>query len=476
MDFSDFQIPPPRHWPKFEDLCLSLFRQVWRDPTAQKNGRMGQPQQGTDISGEDEGAPVGVQCKGKDAGLGATLTETELRAEVAKAKSFTPPLSHWILATTAPKDARIEQAARQITMENRAAGLFVVQVLGWEDLQSLMSQHIAVIEEHYPDLAPATRIALARISTALEPPTHDLNEAIRTARDAARRDLEKFEHAAGRGKTVELNLEAALGSERKSLSRADLVTTMRSGNTVLIEAEPGAGKSVALIQLSAAVLAESDGDIAAVVLLPELADFGYGPLDDLAGRDAFNAITSGTLAAIARAGRLVLFCDGWNELSGDQRDHVRTVLTRFRRDYAGAGLMIATRALSPLPISDAMHVFLLPTSRDQQLAILAETLGAEAEAFLNRARRTPGMRDLLRTPLYLSVLGDIATMGVLPATREEAVRRFIGRQEERPEHVISLRTTLQDCHRSYLSKIAENLTARGIVPRDNQGESARQSG
>jgi hypothetical protein len=29
---------------------------------------------------------VGVQCKGKDAGLGATLTEDEVRDEVEKAK------------------------------------------------------------------------------------------------------------------------------------------------------------------------------------------------------------------------------------------------------------------------------------------------------------------------------------------------------------------------------------------------------
>jgi hypothetical protein len=137
MDFNGLQIPAPRYWQQFEDLCLSLFRLVWHHPTAQKNGRMGQPQHGTDIWGEDDGAAVGVQCKGKDVGLGATLTEAELRKEVGKAKRFTPPLARWILATTAPKDAGIEEAARRITIENRNAGLFSVQVLGWEDLQSL---------------------------------------------------------------------------------------------------------------------------------------------------------------------------------------------------------------------------------------------------------------------------------------------------------------------------------------------------
>jgi hypothetical protein len=324
-----------------------------------------------------------------------------------------------------------------------------------------MSQHVDVIGEHYPDLAPATRIALARISKALEPSTPDQTEAIRATREAARRDLEKFQRAACGIESVELNLEAAVGNERKAVSRAEIAVALRSGKTVLIEAEPGAGKSVALIQLAASILAEGDDDIAAVVLLPELADLGHGLFDDIAGRDAFYGIPATTLAAVARVGRLVLFCDGWNELSGGQRDRVHTVLSRFRRDYPGGGLLIATRALSPLPISYAMRAFLLPASRDQQLAILAATLGAGAEAVLNRARRTPGMRDLLRTPLYVAVLGDIATAGLLPATREEAIRRFIVRQEEHPEHSASLRETLQDCHRSYLSKIADYLTTSG---------------
>jgi hypothetical protein len=126
-------------------LCLTIFQHVWRCPTAQKNGRQGQPQQGTDIWGTDDGALVGVQCKGKDAGFEAMLTKQELRDEVNKAKGFNPPLSHWILATTAQKDVRIEELAREITSQHRAAGLFSVQVLGWGDLQSLMAAHPAVI-------------------------------------------------------------------------------------------------------------------------------------------------------------------------------------------------------------------------------------------------------------------------------------------------------------------------------------------
>lgn len=134
MQLQELQIPSPQYWQQFEDLCLSIFREVWKDPTAQKNGRVGQPQNGTDIWGRANGQFVGVQCKGKDVGLGATLTEDELRSEVEKAKGFNPPLVTWTLATTAPKDTHIEELARLITVEHQNKGLFEVRVLGWGTL------------------------------------------------------------------------------------------------------------------------------------------------------------------------------------------------------------------------------------------------------------------------------------------------------------------------------------------------------
>ena len=62
-----------------------------------------------------------------------------MRQEVEKAKSFKPPLNDWTLATTAKKDAKIEEIARLISEEHAKTGLFSVHVLGWEDLQSLQS-------------------------------------------------------------------------------------------------------------------------------------------------------------------------------------------------------------------------------------------------------------------------------------------------------------------------------------------------
>ena len=48
------QLPPPRNWQDFEDLCFDLFKRIWNDPYARPNGRSGQPQAGVDIYGQPD--------------------------------------------------------------------------------------------------------------------------------------------------------------------------------------------------------------------------------------------------------------------------------------------------------------------------------------------------------------------------------------------------------------------------------------
>ncbi len=58
-------LPTPRDWQSFEDLCRDLWAELWGDPNAQKHGRTGQKQRGVDIFGQPgSGADwEGVQCK-----------------------------------------------------------------------------------------------------------------------------------------------------------------------------------------------------------------------------------------------------------------------------------------------------------------------------------------------------------------------------------------------------------------------------
>jgi nucleotide-binding universal stress UspA family protein len=454
MNFNERQIPPPKYWQQFEDLCLSIFRNVWGNPTAQKNGRSGQQQHGTDVWGTasyDGGAIHGVQCKGKDVGLGASVTESELRAEVEKAIQFTPVLSHWILVTTAPKDAAIEQIAREISQEHKTSGLFAVQVFGWDDLQSLIAKYPDVIQEHYAEQAPLRKIPF------------DLTTAMVAAKKAAASDLEKFRRAEDGISGVLLGLEHEIDGKRHPTDPAATILSLTAGHAVMLEAEPGAGKSTTLRQLTAAMLADGGEIVPVIIPLPEFARSQREVIDEVSNRESFRDIGRDELRRIAEEGHLVVLCDGWNELSSDHRQVVALNLGKFRRDFPDCGLLVATRAFAPHPIVGASPLRLLSPTRTQQLEILRERLGPGADDLLAKAQRTAGLRDLLRTPLYLSFLADVGVGGRLPVTKDEVIDRFIASQEAHLKHSDALREQLQDCHRRYLRAIGRYLASEDDV-------------
>lgn len=125
------KLPPPAHWQDFEDLCLTLWRKIWRDPNAQKNGNSGQSQNGVDIFGQPynaNGAYHGIQCKRYD----KKLTERSIREEITSATLFTPTLNNWTLATTVKRDAAIQELFRNINSSGVIP--FPVNVWSWDDI------------------------------------------------------------------------------------------------------------------------------------------------------------------------------------------------------------------------------------------------------------------------------------------------------------------------------------------------------
>ncbi|MCH7752279.1 MAG: hypothetical protein IH898_09015 [Planctomycetes bacterium] len=154
--FLNQQIAPPDTWQEFEKLCRDLWERIWGDPNTQLNGRGGQSQHGVDVFGHlgGSGDLQGVQCKGKDGRYGRFVTEKELRAEVKKAKKFQPAIKAFILATTAPSDAPIQEVARLLTVEHKVKGLFSVQVLGWGEIHQRFAGYPELIDKYYPDQGP----------------------------------------------------------------------------------------------------------------------------------------------------------------------------------------------------------------------------------------------------------------------------------------------------------------------------------
>ncbi len=133
----------PSNWQDFESLCKKLWGEIWECPDIQKNGRVGQNQHGVDICGipKNENQYFGIQCKGKDEYTNKQFTEKEINSEIEKAKLFQPPLKKLYFATTAVRDAKIEEYVRKKNIENIHAGLFEVYICPWEDIVEKIDNH-----------------------------------------------------------------------------------------------------------------------------------------------------------------------------------------------------------------------------------------------------------------------------------------------------------------------------------------------
>lgn len=132
-------IHPPKNWQDFETLCLKLWGEIWNIPhEIDFNSDNSQGQNGVDIYGPIDGGLSynGIQCKNKKLNLidgkPNRISITDIETEIEKAKSFQPSLSKLIIATSLPKDQKIEEYVRTKSVENVKNGIFSIQICFWE--------------------------------------------------------------------------------------------------------------------------------------------------------------------------------------------------------------------------------------------------------------------------------------------------------------------------------------------------------
>lgn len=269
MQFRAKQIAPPKDWATFEDLCHALFKRVWQDPIAQKNGRRGQAQHGVDVFGSLSGyrrCYQGVQCKGKDSNYGSRAEWQEVLEEIAKADKFSPNLASWIFATTAPSDATLQRAARDLSVSRVAKGQFSIDVLGWEEIQALMVGAPEVIAEFYPEHAdhlPQIIDALralppleARLATLVDKMDAKLLESS-DSRVPTTWEMVTFATNRGLGPAL---LGYSLGPSDASacprlIEVSSTLTQLRIAYSARLVGEPGAGKSICSYQVASELAA-----------------------------------------------------------------------------------------------------------------------------------------------------------------------------------------------------------------------------
>lgn len=153
MSGIEVEIAPPANWQDFERLTLDYAKMQWKDEYAQRHGRQGQAQSGVDIycTHSISRESIGIQCKKKKHFEipSKQLTIAEIDVEIDAAKTFSPKLDHFIIATTGPRDANLQEHIRK---KNTLGLHFKVSLLFWDDYQEFLNEHIGLMYKYYKEV------------------------------------------------------------------------------------------------------------------------------------------------------------------------------------------------------------------------------------------------------------------------------------------------------------------------------------
>jgi hypothetical protein len=300
------------------------------------------------------------------------------------------------------------------------------------------------------DLAFARRLGL--------PATDDVESCTLNLIKAAKNDICAFKNAISWPKhPVLLGLKLVNGNEIRSFSAANLAESNNNFNEITVIAPPGTGKTTTLIQFTECIL-ESNANVAVYISLSEWAVQSTGFFQSLSGRSAFAGFKAEHFTLMAHSGRLSLILDGWNELNEGAKLRVSYEIKALRRDYPSIRINLSTRQndlditlTGPIVKIDAL-------SEDQQKEMAVSLRGNEGERLLDHAWRTPGIKDLISIPLYLTVLLSQTSGEALPTTKEEILRLFVDNHEQDIEKATELRKIFLGIHRDILYKLAAEAT------------------
>lgn len=276
---------------------------------------------------------------------------------------------------------------------------------------------------------------------------------------AARQIIERFSNEVSKPTFTPPISFAVVGCESTpATTRVELFDRLKQGLKAVLQAEPGGGKTTALLEWAREYCSSHHERIGVYIRLKEVSNTG----DDLTGHvarlEATGHISESAWKAQARSGILTLFCDGWNELSDAERATVGTILNIYSRNYPLSGLVIGTRPLAPAPFKG--HFLLLSLqklSSSQIRSIVEERLGARASRALAELRLSNQLRELVRTPFFLTAFCQTRLADATPTTREGLIQGMIAASEQLPQHAAPLRQALRMQHSKYLRALSVDM-------------------
>jgi hypothetical protein len=291
----------------------------------------------------------------------------------------------------------------------------------------------------------------------------EIEKLFAKVRAAAEADLLTFQTGQlWTSRPVELTLRLAGKPDVPPFNISNLPPALEIAAEATIVAPPGTGKTTTVLQLAGDVLAAGN----AIPLYFRLGDWSAGTstlLASIHARAAFADIPAAEITQLAGRGRVLLLLDGWNELDTDARKKLRLELGQVRRDRPHIRIVATTRQQVLDVPTTGPRVDIEPLSEDQQMAIGRAIAGADGAKIVDEAWRTPGVRELIATPLYLTALVSGGLPSVRPETKEQLLRLFVEQHDRVSEHAEPLQELLHGCHTEVLTALASDLNAKGLT-------------
>ena len=272
--------------------------------------------------------------------------------------------------------------------------------------------------------------------------------------NAAARDFDGYRRASAWPNTV-VPLLADVAAVDHPVDPATLASAVVKIDDLVVSAGPGMGKTTAVLQITRSLL---EGRIGCPFIVPlsAWATDVATMFEWVLKRPAYSGLTLEDVWDAAGQTDIVLLLDGWNELDGDGRSRACVEIERLRSAEQGIRIVLTTRnQTADLPLSGTL-VGLLPLSDGQQAEIAREIAGDRGERRVQVAWETPGLRDLVRIPLYLTALLELPDDFPTPTTREEALRLFVRANEASGVRVETLRKVTRGMQKRYLEHIASS--------------------
>lgn len=129
-------LPIPPSYQEFESIVCDYFSNKFSNEF-QKYGVQGQNQDGIDLIWNN----IGVQCKNYQK---TRLTETKLEADISRAETIIPQLSHLFIVTTAPRDVKIQNYI------NNRSRKFPIEIFYWDVIENFLMKNPQIKNLYYP--------------------------------------------------------------------------------------------------------------------------------------------------------------------------------------------------------------------------------------------------------------------------------------------------------------------------------------